>query len=42
MLGGVLGWRLGMASAIGYYLVGMAGLPNDIPVEIEVIVEVED
>ena len=27
MLGGVLGWRLGMASAIGYYLVGMAGLP---------------
>ena len=27
MLGGVLGWRLGLASAIGYYLVGMAGLP---------------
>ena len=27
MLGGVLGWRLGMASAIGYYLVCMAGLP---------------
>lgn len=27
MLGGVLGWRLGLAAAIGYYLVGMAGLP---------------
>ena len=27
MLGGVLGWRLGLVSAIGYYLVGMAGLP---------------
>lgn len=27
MLGGVLGWRLGLTSAIGYYLVGMAGLP---------------
>ena len=27
MLGGVLGWRLGLASATGYYLVGMAGLP---------------
>ena len=27
MLGSVLGWRLGLASAIGYYLVGMAGLP---------------
>jgi biotin transport system substrate-specific component len=27
MLGGVLGWRLGLASAFGYYLVGMAGLP---------------
>lgn len=27
MLGGVLGWRLGVVSAAGYYLVGMAGLP---------------
>jgi biotin transport system substrate-specific component len=27
MLGGVLGWRLGLASAFGYYLVGMVGLP---------------
>ena len=27
ILGGVLGWRLGLVSAIGYYLVGMAGLP---------------
>lgn len=27
MLGGVLGWRLGLVSAVGYYLVGMAGLP---------------
>lgn len=27
MLGGVLGWRLGLFSALGYYLVGMAGLP---------------
>ena len=27
MLGGVLGWRLGIVSATGYYLVGMAGLP---------------
>lgn len=27
MLGGVLGWRLGLFSAAGYYLVGMAGLP---------------
>lgn len=27
MLGGVLGWRLGLASAIGYYLVGAVGLP---------------
>ena len=27
MLGGVLGWRLGLVSAIGYLLVGMAGLP---------------
>jgi biotin transport system substrate-specific component len=27
MLGGVLGWRLGLFSAIGYYLIGMAGLP---------------
>ncbi|MQG87266.1 MAG: biotin transporter BioY [SAR202 cluster bacterium] len=27
MMGSVLGWRLGTASAIGYYLVGMAGLP---------------
>jgi biotin transport system substrate-specific component len=27
MLGGVLGWRLGLISAAGYYLVGMAGLP---------------
>ena len=27
MLGGVLGWRLGLASAAGYYFVGMAGLP---------------
>jgi len=27
MLGGVLGWRLCLASAFGYYLVGMAGLP---------------
>ncbi len=27
MLGGVLGWRLGVTSAIGYYLIGMAGFP---------------
>jgi len=27
MLGGVLGWRLGLIAATGYYLVGMAGLP---------------
>ena len=27
MLGGVLGWRLGLVSALGYYVVGMAGLP---------------
>jgi biotin transport system substrate-specific component len=27
MMGGVLGWRLGLVSAAGYYLVGMAGLP---------------
>ena len=27
MLGGVLGWRLGLISTIGYYLVGMVGLP---------------
>ena len=27
MLGGVLGWRLGLVSAFGYYLIGMAGLP---------------
>lgn len=27
MLGGLLGWRMGLISAIGYYLVGMAGLP---------------
>jgi biotin transport system substrate-specific component len=27
MLGGVLGWRLGLLSAFGYYVVGMAGLP---------------
>ena len=27
MLGGVLGWRLGLVSAVGYYVVGMAGLP---------------
>jgi biotin transporter BioY len=27
MLGGVLGWRLGLVSALSYYLVGMAGLP---------------
>ncbi len=27
MLGGVLGWRLGLISAAGYYLVGMIGLP---------------
>ncbi len=27
MLGGVLGWRMGLISATGYYLVGMAGLP---------------
>jgi biotin transport system substrate-specific component len=27
MLGGVLGWRLGLGAAAGYYLVGMAGLP---------------
>jgi biotin transport system substrate-specific component len=27
ILGGVLGWRLGLVSATGYYLVGMAGLP---------------
>jgi len=27
MLGGVLGWRLGLVSAAGYYLVGVAGLP---------------
>ncbi len=27
MLGGVLGWRMGLASAAAYYLVGTAGLP---------------
>ena len=27
MMGGVLGWRWGTLSGIGYYLVGMAGLP---------------
>ncbi len=27
LTGGVLGWRWGLASAITYYLVGMAGLP---------------
>ena len=27
MIGGILGWRLGLISAIGYYLVGAAGLP---------------
>ena len=27
MLGGVLGWRLGLVSAVGYYVFGMAGLP---------------
>jgi len=27
MLGGVLGWRLGLVSSVGYYLVGMIGLP---------------
>ena len=27
MLGGVLGWRLGLLAATGYYLVGMVGLP---------------
>jgi biotin transport system substrate-specific component len=27
MMGGVLGWRWGAIGAIGYYLIGMAGLP---------------
>ena len=27
MMGGVLGWRWGALGAVGYYLVGMAGLP---------------
>ncbi|MDP7090627.1 MAG: biotin transporter BioY [Dehalococcoidia bacterium] len=27
MLGGILGWRLGLVSAIGYYFGGLAGLP---------------
>ncbi len=27
MMGGVLGWRWGLLSGVGYYLVGMAGLP---------------
>jgi biotin transport system substrate-specific component len=27
MMGGVLGWRWGAMGAVGYYLVGMAGLP---------------
>ena len=27
MMGGVLGWRWGILSGVGYYLVGMAGLP---------------
>ena len=27
LTGGVLGWRWGLASAIGYYLAGMAGVP---------------
>ena len=27
LMGGVLGWRWGLVSAIGYYLVGMAGVP---------------
>jgi len=27
MIGGILGWRLGLISAVGYYLVGAAGLP---------------
>jgi len=27
MMGGVLGWRWGAVGAVGYYLVGMAGLP---------------
>ena len=27
LTGGVLGWRWGLASAVGYYLVGMAGIP---------------
>jgi len=27
IMGGVLGWRWGAAGAVGYYLVGMAGLP---------------
>ena len=27
LTGGVLGWRWGLASAVGYYLVGMAGVP---------------
>ena len=27
LTGGVLGWRWGLASVIGYYLVGMAGIP---------------
>ncbi|MDA1278724.1 MAG: biotin transporter BioY [Chloroflexi bacterium] len=27
MIGGVLGWRLGLVTAVGYHLAGMAGLP---------------
>ncbi|NQW16935.1 MAG: biotin transporter BioY [Chloroflexi bacterium] len=27
MMGGVLGWRWGAVAGVGYYLVGMAGLP---------------
>ena len=27
LMGGVLGWRWGLVSAIGYYLVGMVGVP---------------
>ena len=27
LIGGVLGWRWGLVSAVGYYLVGMAGVP---------------
>lgn len=27
LMGGVLGWRWGLVSAVGYYLIGMAGVP---------------